>query len=407
MGFSRAAWERAMRFQEVILRAMSGEITWIRAAEIVGVTDRTMRRMRARYQAHGYDGLLDRRRRTPSARRAPVEEVERVLRLYREKYRGLNVRHFHALVVREEGVTLSYSFVRKALQEAGLVKKQRPRGRPRESRPRRGCRGEMLLIDGSAHRWLLARPDETQTLLAIQDDATGELLHARLWPSETTESVLWGLREVTAREGVCVSLYSDRAGWAFHTPEGSRRVSRAHLTQVGRALAALGVEHIAAYSPQAKGRIERLFKTLQGRLPGELRLRGITTVGAANRYLGERFAPAYNAEFAVPPQDPQSAFVAVEARDLDRVFCRRTARSVDKDGTVRWGKRRLALAPRPGRSSWRGAQVTLCEHLDGTASVFQGPRLLGRWDAAGRPLGVEEAEGEDAPGSALRVLPFG
>src|SRR5262252_1780574 len=272
------AWdavERMMKLQEVICRALAGTLTWLQAADILGMHPRTVRRWRARYQAGERLALYDRRH-GPSPRKAPATEIERILRLYRERYAGWNVRHFHRFARREHGVTLSYSFVRLALQEAGLVRKGRPRGRHRRRREPRPCFGELVHLDGSPHAWLRLRPDDRQVLLTVVDDATKRLLYAQLWPAETTAAVLHALYTVGTTWGLPIALYTDRAGWAFHTPKAGGPIDRAHPTQVGRALAALGIEHIGAYSPQARGRSERLNRTVQGRLVNELALAGIT-----------------------------------------------------------------------------------------------------------------------------------
>lgn len=254
MRYGLPAVERAMKMQEIVLRAMSGTITWLQAADILRLSPRTVRRWRARYERQGYDGLLDRRGRQPSPRRVPLTEVERVLRLYRERYLGFNVRHFLEIARREHGVTLSYSFVRQALQGAGLVAKRRPRGRHRLRREPRACVGEMLHLDGSPHAWLALVPDERQTLMAVVDDATTRVLYAQLVAAESTETVMAALRAVFAELGLPMALYPDRAGWAFYTPKAGGAGDKTKLTQVGRALKRLGVEHIPAYSPQARRR---------------------------------------------------------------------------------------------------------------------------------------------------------
>jgi len=272
MVFAAAAVERAMKVQEVIMRALSGALTWLQAADILGIDPRSLRRWRARYEAQGIVGLYDGRRGQPSRRKAPVAEVQRLLRLYQDGYRGWNVRHFYRFARRDHGVTLSYSFVRLVLQEAGLVRKGRARGRHRRRREPRPCVGEMLHLDGSPHAWLCRCPEQTQTLLAVLDDATKRLLYAQLWPGETTAAVMTALRAVFVAHGLPIALYTDRAGWAFHTPKAGGRVDRTRLTQVGRALAKLGIEHIVGFSPQARGRSERANGTFQGRLVNELRV---------------------------------------------------------------------------------------------------------------------------------------
>src|SRR6201981_534706 len=245
----------------------------------------------------------------PPPKRAPVEEVERVLRLYREKYQGFNVRHFHDFAVRDHGVSFSYSFVKRALQEAGLVRKHRARGRHRKRREPKPCRGEMLHLDGSPHPWLALCPEERQTLIASVDDATSEVLYAQLEPAESTETVMKALKEVFETHGLPMSLYTDRASWAAFTPKAGEKVDKSKLTQVGRAMKRLGIEHIVAYPPQARVRSARLHRTFQDRLVNELRVAGIREGVAANRYIRERFLPGYNPRFARRPRDPAPGFV--------------------------------------------------------------------------------------------------
>src|SRR5712692_5656326 len=278
MTYTQAAVERAMKVHEVLMQALNGRQPWIHVAEVLGVSARTVRRLRARYEKTGFTGLYDHRHHTPSPRAVPVAEVQRLLQLYRERYGprdgypGFNVRHFYHIARRQHGVTVSYSFVKKALQAAGLVAKRRARGRHRRRRPPRPCFGELLHLDGSPHAWLAHCPDERQTLIAVLDDATKRRLYAQLWPAETTAAVFTALHAVCTAWGLPIALYTDRAGWAFHTPTVAGPVDRTHPTQVGRALAHLGIEHIGAYSPQARGRGERLNRTVQGRLVNELHL---------------------------------------------------------------------------------------------------------------------------------------
>ena len=386
MGYSGAAWERAMKIQEVILQALSGEIHWFRAAEILGLSTRTMRRYRAGLEKWGYDGLMDRRRRRPSLRAVPVEEVKRILGLYRERYRGWNVRHFHQTVRREHGVKLSYTFVKQALQGAGLVSKSKARGRHRRRRERKACFGEMLHIDGSKHAWLRALEGEKQTLISVIDDATSRLLYSQLWPEESTEAVMVALREVVGRHGIPASVYTDRASWAFETPKAGQAVSKTRLTQVGEVLKKLGVEHIPSYSPQGRGRSERMNGTLQGRLVNELEACGARTLEAANRFIRDRYLETHNQAFAIPPQDPASAFVPCDGADLNEIFCREVVRTVGRDNVVTCGKLALQISKQPGRRTCAGLAVTVKQHLDGCWSVHRGTQILGRYDQRGRPV---------------------
>src|SRR6202163_3406252 len=316
--YPRAAVERMMKVQEVILRAMAKKITWWQAAEILGLSDRSMRRWRERYQEFGYDGLFDRRQGKPSPKRVPVAVVEQVLGLYRNRYFDLNVRHFHEKLHAEHGVDLSYTWVKLALQGAGLVARERKRGVHRKRRPRRPLPGMMLHIDGSRHRWF--QDERWYDLIVILDDATSEIYYAQLVEEESTLTVMAGLKEVIERKGVFCALYSDRGSHFWLTPKVGGKVDGYRLTQVGRALHELGVQMIPAYSPQARGRSERSFGTWQGRLPQELRLHGITTVDEANRFLREHYIAEFNARFQVAPAQRGNAFHPCPRKNLDLIF---------------------------------------------------------------------------------------
>src|SRR5437879_1491201 len=278
--------ERAMKVQEGILRAMAKKITWWQAAEIIGISDRQMRRWRQRYEEFGYDGLFDRRRGKPSPQRVRVATVEQVLALYREQYFDFNVRHFHQKLGEEHAIELSYSWVKAALQGSGLVARQRQRGVHRKRRERRPLPGMMLHIDGSHHQWF--QDERWHDLIVILDDATSEIYYAQLAPQETTATVMAGLRAVIEQNGLFCSLYSDRGAHFWLTPKSGGKVDYERPTQVGRAMKELGVHMIPAYSPQARGRSERSFSTWQGRLPQELRLRGIRTLEAPKKFLDEQ-----------------------------------------------------------------------------------------------------------------------
>ena len=388
MPYPAAVVERTMKVQEIMLQALSGKLTWPQAEDILGWSPRRLRRWRLRYQRRGYDGLWDRRRRTPSPRRVPVAEVERLLRLYRERYAGFNGRHFYDLVRRDHGITLSYSFIKRALQGAGLLAKRRARGRHRRRREPRPCFGELLHLDGSPHPWLALVPDARQTLITVVDDATKRLLYAHLLAGgESTVAVMQALAAVIRRYGLPQALYTDRARWAVHTPQAGSAPDRSQPSQVGRALQHLGIEHILGYSPQARGRSERANRTLQGRLVNELRAAGIATVAGANRYLREHFQAAYDGWFAHPPAEPTSAFVALGPVDLDQILCHEEPRVVGRDNIVRLNGLLLQIPKQPGRRTCAGLHVLVRRHLDGRHSVWLGPRRLGLYDATGRLLG--------------------
>jgi len=385
MAYPVGAVERAMKVQEVILRALSGQLTWLQAADVLGRSPRSIRRLRWRYEHYGYDGLVDRRRQTPSPKRAPVAEVERMLHLYRAHYQGFNVRHFLRKARRDHGIPFCYAFVKQALQGAGLVPKHRARGRHRRRRAPRPCFGELLHLDGSRHQWLALVPEQWLTLLAVVDDATPQVLYAQLSArGESTVTVMTALRTVFTTWGLPGALYTDRAHWAAHTPVAGGAVDRTKLSQVGRALAQLGIEHILGYSPQARGRSERMNGTLQGRLVNELRVARITTVAAANRYLRERFLPDFNAEFGRAPAEPAPAFVPLGGVDLEQILCHQDERVVARDNTVVLDGIVLQLAKQPGRRSCAELRVLVRRHLDGHHSVWHGARRLGLFDARGR-----------------------
>jgi Integrase core domain. len=383
MEYSPAAWERAMRMQDVILRAMSGEISWFAAADILQMTPRNLRRWRERYERWGYNGLVDQRR-CPSKRRVPMAQLEGVLRLYRERYAGFNGRHFHEIARREHGVTLSYSYVKQALQQAGLLAKRRSRGRHRRRRAPRACFGELLHLDGSRHPWLALMPEARATLITIVDDATGALLYAQLWPRETTLAVMQALAHVIRTHGLPMALYTDRAGWAFFTPKATGPVDKTRLTQVGRALHQLGIEHIPAYSPQARGRSERMNRTLQGRLVNELRVAGIRAVDPANAFLRDVYVPQHNATFRRAPFDPANAFIPVGTVDLDAILCQQDERMIAPDNTVVVGGRILQIERQPGRRTCAGLRVLVRQHLDGRITLTRPPDVPLRYTVVTR-----------------------
>jgi transposase len=384
ISYTKAAMERAMKVQEVILRAIAKRITWWQAAEIIGISDRQMRRWRARYQEFGFRGLFDRRRGKPSPKRVPVATLERVLELYRERYFDLNVRHFHEKLSSEHAIELSYSWVKGVLQGAGLIARGRKRGQHRKRRPRRPLPGMLLHIDGSEHRWF--QDERWYDLLVILDDATSEIYYAQLVEEESSSTVLAGLQEVIERKGIFCALYSDRGSHFWLTPKAGEAVDPNRLTQVGRALRKLGIQMIPAYSPQARGRSERNFSTWQGRLPQELRLAGCTTVEAANRFLREHYLAEFNRRFQVQPEQAGSAFVPCRKADLNHIFCLQWQRTVNRDNTVSFENLHLQIEPVRWRASLAGCTVKVHQHRNGTLSLHYGPHCVGRYDAHGRPF---------------------
>jgi transposase len=375
-----------MKVQDVILRAMAKTITWWQAAEIMGISDRSLRRWKRRYEEYGYDGLLDRRRGKPSPKRVPLKVVEEVLRLYGEKYADLNVRHFHEKLREVHRIELSYTWVKLALQGAGLVKPGRKRGVHRKRRPRRPLPGMLLHLDGSRHRWF--QDDRWYDLIEVLDDATSETYYAQLVEEESTRTVMAALKEVVEKKGRFCALYSDRASHFFETPKAGGPVDGERLTQVGRALKELGIQMIPAYSPQARGRGERRFGTWQGRLPQELRLAGVTTREEANRFLREHYLAEMNRKFALPAGQAGHAFVPVRGQDLEQVFSVQRERTVGKDNTVAIGERVWQIERTRWRGTLAGCRVRICEHLDGEVSIVYGPHVVGRYTAQGELLGA-------------------
>lgn len=364
-----------MKIQEVILRAMAKKITWWQAAEIIGISDRQMRRWKERYEMDGYDGLYDRRRKQPSPKRIAVETVESVLQLYQEKYFDFNVRHFHEKLRERHGIDLSYSWVKQALQGAGLVRKAGRRGVHRRRRPRRPLPGMLLHLDGSRHQWF--QDERWYDLLVILDDATSEIYYAQMVEEESTLTTMAAIREVVGSRGVFCAMYTDRASHFFLTPKAGEPVDRGRRTQVGRALKELGIEPIPAYSPQARGRSERNFGTWQGRLPQELRIRGIRTIDAANEFLRAHYMAEFNQKFSVAAEQKGSAFVPAPKRRLEEIFAIQHERIVAKDNTVAFANRVLQIEKTRWRTTLAGCRVIVREHVSGAISVSYGPHIVG------------------------------
>src|ERR1700686_5062625 len=387
--YLRAAMERAMKVQEVILQAMAKKITWFQAAEIIGISDRHMRRWRERYEEGGFRGLFDRRRGKPSPKRVPMAVLERVLELYREKYFDFNLRHFHEKLGSEHQIGLSYSWVKGVLQGAGLVARGRQRGVHRKRRPRRPLPGMLLHIDGSRHQWF--QDERGYDLIVILDDARSEIYYAQLVEEESTGTVMVGLREVIERKGVFCALYSDRGSHFWLTPKVGGKVDPHRLTQVGRALRELGIQMIPAYSPQARGRSERNFGTWQGRLPQELRLHEIHTLEAANTFLRAHYIAEFNRRFQTVAAQRGNAFVSRTSRDLDLIFSLQFERVINRDNTVAFQTLSLQIEPVRWKATLAGCNAMVHQHLDGTLSLTHGPHRLGRYTAQGTALEEHKA----------------
>jgi transposase len=372
---------RMIKFRSVFGRYEAAELSELEAAELLGVGERTFRRWRHRFEADGEEGLLDRRLGKASGRRVPVDREAEVEALYRERYQGFTAKHFHEHLVSHHNFAWGYTWTKAFLHRQGLLERAKRRGAHRRKRPRRPLPGMLLHQDGSRHAWLEGQPP--LDLIVTMDDATSQILSAFLVAEEGTASSFQGLAEVFGAHGLPLSLYTDRGSHYFHTPEAGGKVDRSRLTQVGRALALLGVEHIAAYSPQARGRSERLFQTLQDRLVKELALAGIATMAAANRFLKETYIPAHNARFAVAAEQQGSAFVAIPGVDLKEILCVQEERQVGNDNCVSFNRLKLQIPASPLRAHFVKANVKVRHYADGSHAIFHGPRCIGRYDAKG------------------------
>lgn len=376
---------RAMRFEEIYERWTESRLRQEEAAQILGVCERQFRRQCRRYELDGMEGLIDRRIGQLSWRRAPVDEVMALAEQYRSRYRGWTVKHFYTKY-RKAGGTRSYNFVRLALQASGEVKQAKRRGAHRRRRERKPLFGMLLHQDGSRHEWLAG---QVHDLIVSMDDATGQILSAFLVEEEGTMSSFVGLREVIEHHGLFSCLYTDRGSHYWNTPKVGGKVDRGNLTQFGRAMAQLGIEMIPAYSPQARGRSERIFGTLQDRLPKELADAGITTVEAANRFLSKHFIAAYNREFAIAPAEAGSACVPWIGRNLEDILCIQEDRTVGSDNCVTYQNLVLQIPADPHRCHYVKAKVRVHEYPAGGLAVFHGPRCLARYDAQGKALKVK------------------
>jgi transposase len=372
---------RMMKFLSILSRYEAAEFSQLEAAELLGVGERTFRRWRQRYEEDGEAGLLDRRLGKISAKRVPIDREAEVEGLYRGRYDGFTAKHFHEHLVRDHHFAWGYTWTKTFLHSRGLLERAPRRGAHRRKRPRRPLPGMMLHQDGSRHTWLGGQP--ALDLIVTLDDATSAVLSAFLVDEEGTASTFRALAEVFGRHGLPLSLYTDRGSHYFHTAEAGGKVDRACLTQVGRALDHLGVEHIAAYSPQARGRSERMFETLQDRLTKELALAKIGTLEAANAFIRDIYIPAHNVRFAVKAEQEGSAFIAIPAIELGEILCVQEERQVGNDNCVSFNRLKLQIPASPLRPHFVKARVKVRQYHDGTHAIFHGQRCLGRYDHKG------------------------
>ena len=370
-----------MRFEEAYTGWQEKRLTQVEAALLLGVCERSFRRHIERYERDGQEGLLDKRLMSLSNKRAPLEEVLGVVDLYRESYPGWNVKHFHSWYREQQVGQRSYSWVKNQLQQAGVVARAPARGKHRKKRERAPLPGMLVHQDASTHEWI---PGCYWDLVVTMDDATGMHLSMFFCEQEGTFSSFHGLGQTIARFGLFSALYTDRGSHYFYTPEAGGKVDKQTPTQVGRALAQLGIQHIAAYSPQARGRSERVFGTHQARLPKELAKAGISDMQQANRYLETVYLPRHNAEFTVLAQHEGTAFVETLGVCLPDILCEHHERVVGNDNCVSFAGLSLQLPRDATRPHYAKVKVRVHRYVDETLAVFHGPRKLAEYDAQGQ-----------------------
>lgn len=379
---------RQMRFEEAYGDWKRGKLTQEEAARILGVCDRTFRRYTQRFDDGGLEALLDKRITQASHRRAPVDEVLALAARYRKRYTGWNARHFHSHY-RRAGGSRSYTWVKMRLQEVGLVKKAPRRGAHRKRRERSPLPGMMLHQDGSRHEWV---PGQQWDLIVTMDDATNEHYSMFFVAQEGTWSSFRGMGEVIRARGLASSFYSDRGSHYWRTMEAGGKVDKHLPTQFGRAMKQLGIEMIPSYSPEARGRSERMFGTHQDRLTKELALHGITEMEAANRYVTQVYLPQFNEEFLQPPLEDGTAFVPWIGGSLDEILCEQHDRQVGHDNCVSFDGKKLQIPPDKYRCHYVKTHVRVHRYQDGSLAVFHGPRRLADYNSDGKPVPKPKAQ---------------
>ena len=380
-----------MRFEEIYKQFRSKVLSCEEAALVLGMSVRTFLRKRERYEEEGFDGVFDRRLGRRSNNRSEDAEVEFLTGMY-ERYRGFSVKHFYDFYKLHPEARRSYNWCRLKLLEAGMIEETTRGGKHRMRREHQPMSGMMLHQDGSTHEWIPGL-GHCVDLIVTLDDATCVITSAFFVEQEGTHSSLRGIKETIERYGLFCSLYTDRGSHYWWTPEAGGKVSKHQLTQVGQALRHLGIRHIAAYSPQARGRSERMFGTLQNRLPKELALYGITTLEEANRYLQEVYLPAHNKAFSKPPQLTKSAYVPwANKESLNEILCLKNERLVQNDNSVRYESRALQIPPQETRHHYVKVDVEVREYLDATLAIFFGHLCLGRYDQAGNLLAISPSD---------------
>ena len=375
---------RAMTRQEVITNAIARRITWLQAAQIVRISARQMRRIKRQVEQFGMSAVMDQRGKRPRRRLIKAATIEMLIRLKRDVYPDFSLRHFYEQVSEKHQVKVSYNWLRLMLQAAGVVEREPGRGRYRRKRERRPLIGMMVHLDASTHEWIAGVPK--QDLVVALDDADGRILYARFFPQEGTASTFAALEGVLRRYGRFCELYTDRGSHFCRPKEAGAAPDTEQNGQVTQALRALGIRQILALSPQARGRSERAFRTIQGRLPQELRVNGITDYARANRYLEQVFRPDFNRRFTVTPAQKGSAFVKLGNLELELVLSSKHERIVRNDNTVAFQGMVLQLPPSRYRTHFVRCAVSVHQFPNDTLGISYQGRLLARYDSAGQLL---------------------
>ena len=371
-----------MTKKEVMIKAYEGRINWLQAADILGYTPRHLRRVRARYEEYDILGLRDGRAGGQRRKRTPLATIEKVLQLRRERYPDFSVKHFHEQITEKHGLRISYTWTKQVLFAHKLAERSDGRGKYRRKRERRPMVGMLMHQDASTHEWIADLPPED--LVVTMDDADGRILHGRFVPEEGTLPSMEALGHVLTRYGRFCELYTDRGSHFCTTSVAGAGPDAEQHGQVTRALKALGIRQILARSPEARGRSERAFKTIQGRLPQELRVAGVRTYEAANRYLTDVFIPDFNRRFTVKPAQPESAFTKLVGVDLSLLLSVQHERVVAKDNTVRFEGLVLQLEPTRHRDHFVRCPVIVHELTDRTLAVSYQGRILARFTRDGQ-----------------------
>ena len=378
---------RKMRFEEAYEGWNRGRLTQEEAAMLLGVCDRTFRRYLIRYEDEGMEGLADRRLGQVSHRSAPVDEVMNLADLYNHRYRGFTVKHFYSWYRRAHSGMRSYTWVKNTLQIKGLVPKASGKGTHRKRRPRAPYIGMILHQDGSRHEWVQGK---LWDLIVTMDDANNKHYSMFFVEEEGTQSSFQGINDVIKDHGVFASLYTDRGSHYWNTPEAGGKVDKGNLTQFGRAMRQLGIEMIPAYSPEARGRSERAFRTHQERLVKELAVAGITDMKKANAYIRNIYLPAFNNEFSITPEEAASMFVSWAGTTVEDILCEHYERTVGNDNCVRFDGLALQIPKDQYRYHYVRVKVRVHRYPNGKLAIFHGHRKLASYNSKGKEVVISD-----------------